>query len=212
MAYPYYELVQQALADLKAEGKVRPRTTQAEIEQDKGLTVQRAAYYVHTQRDPNHGVFQKSGGNVYVPPPESGSTETFSVDWILRVYDGEGWDVVSDRWDGEEGQGGTGEAIVVEGGAHGPNPDNIPRWRMPTKALAQVAEGHPEPGPTPPPSTDRTDEVLQAIAASEARVTAHVTAETERVLQRLADYRQEVIEFAELAGKMLVVLGLFRRP
>lgn len=205
MSYPHIDLVHKALADLKAEGKVRPRTTQPEIEQDKGLCVQRSAYLINTQRDPSHGVFQKSGGNVYTPP---GGGETYSVDWILRQYDGEGWDVVSDRWDESTG---TGEAIVVEGGAHGPNPDNIPRWRMPTKELAQIADSPPTPEPEPPPTDDSLQQILAAITASEANVKAHVTAETDRVMQRLADYRQEVIDFAEIAGKVLVILGILRR-
>jgi hypothetical protein len=189
MSYPYFDLVQQAHADLKAEGLIKPRDNQDAIEQDKGLLTRRAAWYVHTERDGSHGLLAKPSGN---------NSLGYSVDWMLRNTDGEGWDVATD--DGTQ-------ALPSNGGPYGPDPARIPDWRPPTAELAQMPdEGGVEPGPEPiPPAADRTDEVLQAIAASEARITAHTTAEADRVIQRLNELRQEVIDFGEAAGKVLLL-------
>lgn len=194
MSYPYFDLVQKAHADLKAEGLIAPRSNQDAIEQDKGLLTRRAVWYVNQQRDATHGLLEKTSGN---------NSQGFSVDWALRSTDGEGWDVATD--DGTQ-------ALPSNGGPYGPDPARIPSWRPPTAELAQMPDGGTEPGPEPvPPPADRTDEVLQAIADSEARVNAHTTAEADRVIQRLNELRQEVIDFGEAAGKVLLVRWLRNR-
>lgn len=194
MSYPHYDLVQKAHADLKSEGLIGPRSSQDQVEQDKGLLTRRAAWYVNQQRDPTHGLLEKTEGN---------NSLGYSVDWILRKTDGVGWDIATD--DGVN-------ALPLNGDAHAADPAYIPRWRPPTADLAQMPEGGSVPEPEPqPPAVDRTDEVLQAIADSEARIKAHATSETDRVIQKLNDLRQEVIEFGEQAGKVLIAIFLARR-
>jgi hypothetical protein len=189
MSYPHFDLVQQAHADLKAEGLIQPRTTQDEVEQDKGLLTRRAAWYVNQQRDPSHGLLEKTSGN---------NSLGYSVDWILRQSDGVGWDIATD--DGTN-------ALPLNGDEHAADPAYIPRWRQPTAELAQMPDESTEPEPAPPADTDT---ILRAIADSEARIVAHQTAETERVLTRLNELRQEVIDFAEIAGKVLVAIWAAR--
>jgi len=79
----------------------------------------------------------------------------------------------------------------------------------------------PEPEPIPPsPSGYTLDDVMVAIAdldlaqqANTAQILEHQTSETQRVLDRLNELRQEVIDFAEVAGKVLLVKYLReRRP
>lgn len=202
MSYPYIDEVNRAHADLKAEGLICPRSNQDAVEQDKGLLTRRAAYYIN-QRDPSIGLLAKTSGN---------NSQGYSVDWHLRNTDGNGWDVATDADAGN----GLREAVPVNGDAHGPDPARIPDWRQPTAELAQMPDGGTEPGPEPeptPPPVDRTDEILHAIADSEARITAHQTAETDRVITRLNELRAEVIAFAETAGKVLVAIWAARhRP
>jgi hypothetical protein len=152
MGYPYYDLVQKAYSDLKAEGLIRPRdpANQQQVEEDKGLLTRRAAYYVNTQRTPSHGLLSKTSGN---------NSQGYSVDWILSNVNGEGWDVATDT-----DTNGMREAVPVDGGSHGPNPDNIPLWRPPTKELAQISDT-PIPEPIPPPDGGggATDSDIQEI-------------------------------------------------
>ena len=116
MSYPYFDCVQRAHAELTAEGLIGPRTNQDAVEQDKGLLTRRAAYYAN-QRDASHGLLEKTSGN---------NSLGYSVDWILRVTDGVGWDVTTD--DGVN-------ALPVNGDQHAPDPANIPRWRQPTAEI-----------------------------------------------------------------------------
>ena len=141
MSYPHYDLVQKAHADLKAEGLIKARSTQDEVEQDKGLITRRAAWYVFDQRDATHGLLEKTSGN---------NSLGYSVDWILRQSDGVGWDITTD--DGQN-------ALPVNGDQHPPDPAYIPRWRQPTAELAQMPTT-----PTPPPDQGSdTDARLKAI-------------------------------------------------
>ena len=112
MSYPHFDLVQKAYNDLKAEGKIRARSSQDEVEQDKGLVTRRAAYYVSTQRNAKHGLLEKTEGN---------NSMGYSVDWILNQSDGVGWDVVTDdgTW-----------AVPVNGGPYPPDSSLIPRWQI----------------------------------------------------------------------------------
>lgn len=188
MGYPHYDLVERAYNELKAEGKI----PMGNVEHDKGLITQRSGYYSY-QRDSTMGVLEKTSGNNYLG---------YSVDILIRT-NGQYYDIVTDK---------NGEAVPVNGGPS-TDPELIPRWRKPSAELAQVEEGGgggtPEPEPEPePPATVDLQPVLDAVAASEANVKAHVTAETERVMQRLADYRQEVIDFAEQAGVLLILRKL----
>lgn len=153
MSYPHYDCMERAYQELQAEGKIQTRATQDEVEQDKGLLTRRGAYYAH-QRDPSHGLLEKTSGN---------NSLGYSVDWILRQTDGVGWDVTTDEWNDETQ---TGMARPVNGDAHPADPAYIPRWRMPTAELAQLpTTPPPEPGPTPPSTEDR-------LAALEAAVNA----------------------------------------
>jgi len=70
-----------------------------------------------------------------------------------------------------------------------------------------VTPGADSSGPPPEPITGGlTEAQVQAMLDQQtAQLIAHVTAETERVLQRLNELRQEVIDFAEIAGKVLLV-------
>lgn len=182
MGYPHYDLVERAYNELKAEGKI----PMGNVEHDKGLITQRAGYYSY-DRDATMGVLEKSSGNNY---------KGYSVDILIRT-NGQYYDIVTDK---------NGEAVPVNGGPS-TDPELIPRWRKPSAELAQVEEGGGggTPEPEPPASNQQ---VLDAIAASEENVKAHVTAETNRVMQRLADYRQEVIDFAEQVGLVLILRKL----
>jgi hypothetical protein len=207
MSNPNYDDVQRAHADLLAEGKIAPRDNNAAVERDKGLLTQRAAWYI-AQKNPLIGLMEKDsepGGNHYV----AADGMKYSVDWHLRIPDGVGRDIATDDSGGEPASP-THLVLAqpVNGGEHPPNASYIPRWRPATAQNAQVATTPP---PEPEPEPD-LQEILDAIAASEATVKAHVTAETDRVMQRLADYRQEVIDFAEVAGKVLALLRLLQRP
>jgi hypothetical protein len=149
MSFPYFELVQRAYDDLRREGLIAPRTDQDAIEQDKGLLTRRAGYYIHSSKDVTIGLLEKTSGN---------NSLGYSVDWLVRSTDGEGWDVATD--DGTQ-------ALPVNGSPHGPNPENIPRWRLPTAELAQMPDGGTTPPqPTPPPDYDaRLQAIEDALAA-----------------------------------------------
>jgi hypothetical protein len=157
MSYPYFDCVQRAHGELLAEGKIKARATQEEVEQDKGLLTRRAMYYAN-QRDPSHGLLEKTEGN---------NSLGLSVDWALRQTDGVGWDITTD--DGTN-------ALPVNGDAHDADPAYIPRWVQPTAELAQIS-GTPTPGPTPPtPPVD--------YAAKLDALTAKVDALTTLVIEQ----------------------------
>jgi hypothetical protein len=85
MSYPHYDLVQKAHQELLNEGKIAPRSSQEEVEQDKGpLLVEQLTMCI--QKDETHGLLRKTEGN---------QSEGYSVDWILRNTDGEGWDITT---------------------------------------------------------------------------------------------------------------------
>lgn len=192
MGYPHYDLVQRAHSDLKAEGLIKARATQDEVEQDKGLLTRRAAWYVNQQRDPAHGLLAKTSGN---------NSQGYSVDWILSSRDGDGWDIATD--DGVN-------ALPLNGDAHGPDPARIADWRSPTAELAQMPIGGsgggettpPEPTPTPPPDYS---EILHAISASEAAIMAHDDANTQRVLDMIDSIKTQVEDSLRKALGLVVI-------
>jgi hypothetical protein len=74
------------------------------------------------------------------------------------------------------------------------------------------------PEPIPPASGYTLDDVMEALAQLDVdqgnnttQILAHTTSETDRVIQRLNELRQEVIDFAEIAGKMLFAKWLVER-
>lgn len=141
MGYPHYDLVQQAYAELQAEGKI----PMGNIEHDKGLITQRAGYYSY-ERDSTMGVLSKPDGNNY---------QGYSVDILIRT-NGEYYDVVTDQ---------NGQAVPVNGGPdHDPN--LIARWRKPTRELAQLPEDGSG-GVVPPDDS----ELAARVAALEQTVT-----------------------------------------
>jgi hypothetical protein len=120
MSFPYYDLVERAYHELVQEGKIAPRTDPEQVEQDKGLLTRRAGYYVFTFEDPTIGLLEKTSGN---------NSLGYSVDLLLRRVDGTFWDVATDK---------DGAAAPLNGGPSGPDPELVPRWRMPTAELAQL--------------------------------------------------------------------------
>jgi len=195
MSYPYYDCVTRAHAELQAEGKIKPRATQDEVEQDKGLLTRRAAWYVYSERDPSHGLLAKTSGN---------NSQGYSVDWILENRGGDGWDIATD--DGTQ-------ALPLNGDAHGPDPARIPDWRQPTAELAQIGTT-PTPGPTPPPDNSEivsaiVAEILNAIAASEAAIMAHDDANTQRILDMITSIKDQVEESLQKA--LVLILAKRRR-
>jgi hypothetical protein len=131
LPFPYFADVQRAYDELIAEGKIKRRSSQEEVEQDKGLMTRRAGYYVFTERDPKIGILEKTEGN---------NSLGYSVD-LLIATDGTYWDVATDS---------NGMAMPVDGGPLS-DPALIPRWRRPTKELAGL-DG--DSGSTiPPPGT-----------------------------------------------------------
>jgi hypothetical protein len=162
MAYAYFDLVQRAFDDLKREGLIAPRTNQDAIEQDKGLLTRRAAYYIHSQHDASIGLLEKTSGN---------NSLGYSVDWHVRQSDGEGWDVATD--DGTQ-------ALPVNGSPHGPNAENIPRWRQPTAELAQMPDGGTTP-PTPEPDDDDLAEQVANLTAAVEALQAIVVGQSAKI-------------------------------
>ncbi len=190
--YPYYDLVQKAHNDLLSEGKIQYRETQEEVEQDKGLLTRRAAYYVSTQRNPSHGLLEKTSGN---------NSEGYSVDWILQQTDGDGWDVVTD--DGHN-------ALPLCGGAHGPDSSRIPSWRQATAELAQYDESAPV--PTPPPTDDETQEKLDAILSILPQMESRIIQASDAGDKATLDRLNSIIDQAEATLKKIAVLLIARRP
>jgi hypothetical protein len=192
MSYPYYDDVTRAHSELQAEGLIGPRTNQDAVEQDKGLVVRRAAYYAN-QRDPTHGLLAKTSGN---------NSQGYSVDWILRNTDGEGWDVVTD--DGTQ-------ALPLNGGPVGADPARIPDWRQPTKELAQISDTAPEPTPPPVEQTDVDDiyaqlEALQTQQAQDTQlVMAHMDANTKQILDTIDSIKTQVEESLQKALALIVI-------
>jgi hypothetical protein len=182
MSYPYYDEVQRAYNDLKLEGKIKPRATTEEVEHDKGLITQRAGYYSNL-RDATIGVLEKTTGNNYMG---------YSVDILIRT-DGVFWDVVTDNGS---------EAVPVNGGPSGPDPELIPRWRKPTKELAQMPEdgnGNGGNGEEPPPVTDDAlQQIIEAITLSEQRVQENVTAQGEETRELIRHYADQVDYWATI--------------
>jgi len=193
MPYPFYDDVVRAHTELKAEGLIAPRTNQDAVEQDKGLVVRRAAYYAN-QRDPTHGLLAKTSGN---------NSLGYSVDWILRSSDGEGWDVVTD--DGTQ-------ALPLNGGPVGADPARIPDWRPPTAELAQISdEPAPEPGPEPPDAQDIEDiyailEVMQTQQAEDTQLLlARDDANTQKILDLITSIKDQVEESLQKALALIVI-------
>ena len=122
MSFPYYAQVERAHSELVAEGLIKPRHDQEQVEQDKGLLTRRAGYYCYTEDSPLIGLLEKTEGN---------NSLGYSVDLLLRLSDGTFWDVATDR---------DGQAIPLNGGPGGPDPELVPRWRKPTAELAKIGE------------------------------------------------------------------------
>jgi hypothetical protein len=192
MSYPYYDLVQKAHADLKAEGLIAPRSNQDAIEQDKGLLTARAAYYVYTQRDPAIGLLYKDSGNNY---------QHHSVDWHVDKRDGRGYDVATD--DGVN-------ALPVDGGPEPADPARIADWREPTKALAQISDD-PDPEPPPVDETDVEDiyAILEAMQGQQAEDTqlllARDDANTQKILDTIDSIKTQVEESLQKALALIVI-------
>jgi hypothetical protein len=87
-------------------------------------------------------------------------------------------------------------------------PQDPANWREPYDPGLLVDDGGGDTGGGETPS-DET--ILQAIADSEARINDHTTEQTERVLDRLNELRDEVIDFAEQAGRVLLAIALKHR-
>jgi hypothetical protein len=83
-------------------------------------------------------------------------------------------------------------------------------WREPYDPGLLTDDGS-NGGTDPGTGVPDSDAILLAISDSEERVKAHTTAETERVLTKLNDLRDEVIAFAELAEEFLKKLAVLRR-
>lgn len=189
MSYPYYDQVERAHAELKAEGLIVPRTNQDQVEQDKGLLTRRAAYYAH-QLDPSQGLLAKTSGN---------NSLGYSVDWILRSTDGEGWDIATD--DGTQ-------ALPLNGGPVGPDPVRIPDWRLPTAELAQLASTPP---PEPPEESTDLDEIFDLLETLEiqqandtAAILARDDANTQRILDTIDSIKTQVEESLQKALAILI--------
>jgi hypothetical protein len=163
MSFPYYDEVVRAHAELVAEGLIKPRTVPEDVEQDKGLLTRRAGYYVCTLHTPTIGLLEKTTGN---------NALGYSVDLLLRRTDGMFWDVATDATDDD----GLHNAVPVNGGPSGPDPELIPRWRQPTAELAGLsatAGGQDLTSLAPP--YDETKAVAFGMACNDAITEAHVT-------------------------------------
>jgi len=191
MSYPHYDLVQRAHQELLAEGKIKTRATQEETEADKGLLTARSAWYVYSERDPSHGLLSKTSGNSYLG--------LYSVDWITRKTDGEGWDIVSDSG---------GLAIPVDGGPLGADPARIAEWREPSAALAQL-EDAPEPPPVDETTLDDVYAYLEVLQVQQAEDTqlilARDDANTQRILDTIDSIKTQVEESLQKALALIVI-------
>jgi hypothetical protein len=153
--------------------------------------VRRAAYYAN-QLDPSHGLLAKTSGN---------NSLGYSVDWILRSTDGEGWDVVTD--DGTQ-------ALPLNGGPVGADPIRIPDWRQPTADLAQLSS-------TPPPPEETTDldevfELLETLEIQQANDTAAILARDDANTQRILDTIDSIkTQVEESLQKALAAVIIHRR-
>lgn len=196
MPFPYIDQAHRAHRELLAEGKIKRRDSQEDVEHDKGLLTQRTGYYANIA-DRNIGVLEKSSGNRYQPDPEG---EGYSVDIVIaKAAGGSGedayeaghfWDIVTDR---------DGLATVIDGGPSGPDTGLIPRWRQPTAALAQV-EGEPgnggggNGGGGEPPS----DECCEAVKAEIAELKALVVSLTEIVTAQNDEVAKNTVSIADI--------------
>jgi hypothetical protein len=122
MSFPYYDLVVRAHSELINEGKIKQRSNQEEVEQDKGLLTRRAGFYVNDSRDSTIGLLRKTEGN---------NSQGFSVDLLIRL-DGVFWDVATDK---------DGMAQPLDGGPSGPDIELAQKWVQPTAELAQITTG-----------------------------------------------------------------------
>jgi len=203
MAYPYFDLVQRAHSELIAEGLIRRRTDQAQVEEDKGLLTRRAGYYSNTEGDPGIGILSKPTGN---------NSEGYSVD-ILIHKDGHFWDIATDS-------GGMAQPVD---GEERYDPALAARWAQPTAELAALDET-PGPGPAPPLPDDDDDEIMAALdqviamlerqrevqARDTASIIARVDLDCERILERI----NQVVENAEESGRKALAwwLAMQQRP
>jgi hypothetical protein len=206
MGYPHFDLVQRAHSELTAEGKIRRRTEEAQVENDKGLVTRRAAYYANTERDPDHGILEKNYGN---------NSMGYSVDIIIDKS-GLFWDVVTDSG---------GMAQPVDGGERGPDAELAGRWAQPTQELAQIEPSTPGPGPGPGPGTGgssdaeviaKLDEIIAMLnrqQETQARDTASIIARDDLNTQRIMDRLEQIVEDAEKTGKQVLALWMLQnRP
>ena len=197
MSYPHYDLVQQAHSELVAEGQIRRRTDQEEVEQDKGLLTRRAAYYANAQRDSQHGILTKTYGN---------NSLGYSVDIIVH-RDGTFWDVATDSG---------GLAQPVNGGPAGPDPELAARWAQPTADLAGLDDDGPGPAPGPDDEDDDLDDILaelERMQETQARDTAMIIARDDLNTQRIMDELHRIVEeFEATAKKVLAVWLAQQRP
>jgi hypothetical protein len=194
MSFPYFDEVQRAHQELLAEGKIKTRATQEEVEQDKGLLTRRSGWYSY-ERDPSIGLMEKLEGN---------NSLGYSVDCVLSKVDGTSYDIATDS---------AGLAQPVNGGPSAPYPADIPRWREPTKELAQLEESTPGPTPQPPDNSEIVSaivaEILNAIAASEAAIMAHDDANTQKILDMITSIKDQVEESLQKA--LVLILAKRRR-
>jgi len=191
MSFPYFDEVQRAHQELLAEGKIKTRATQEETEQDKGLLTRRSGWYSY-ERDPSIGLMEKLEGN---------NSLGYSVDCVLSKVDGVSYDIATDS---------AGLAQPVNGGPSAPYPADIPRWRVPTKELAQL-EDDPDPEPPPVDQTDIDDvyAALEALQTQQAQDTqllmAHMDAGTKQVTDLITSIKDQVEESLQKALALIVI-------
>jgi len=190
MSFPYFDEVQRAHQELLAEGKIKTRSTQEEVEQDKGLLTRRSGWYSY-ERDPSIGLMEKLEGN---------NSLGYSVDVLLSKVDGVSYDIATDS---------AGLAQPVNGGPSAPYPADIPRWREPTKELAQI-EDDPDPEPPPVDQTDIDDvyaylEVLQTQQAEDTQLLlARDDANTQKILDTIDSIKTQVEESLQKALAIII--------
>lgn len=180
----------------------------------KGQVLVRAGYTIHTTLDGNVGYISKNPGQ----------TQFFgvAVDALTDRVDGSGADFLTD-----EPQADGRRLIKVAFTPYAVPPPGSPpptNWVQPTASFLDypgplVLRSTTPPTPTPPPSAVTLDDVMALLHQMQAeqngytvQILAHTTSETDRVIQRLNELRQEVIDFAEGAGKVLLLRYLRERP